>query len=81
MVSLDLTMLPVLMVSERIPNCGLLVYRGPRRYRGRGKKVTQQMLTGAARTGSAETERKYTWVSVLPPFCSFLKGRLLWGML
>lgn len=30
MVSLDLTRLPVLMVSECIPNCGFLVYKVPR---------------------------------------------------
>lgn len=38
MVFLDFIMFFVLMVFERIFNCGLLVYRGFRRYRGRGKK-------------------------------------------
>lgn len=48
MVSLDFAVLPVLMVSEHLPDCGLLARqgpcRGPERLRGRREQVTQEML-------------------------------------
>lgn len=44
MVSLDLTRLPVLMVSECIPNCGLLVYKVPSIYGEEEKELHSNCL-------------------------------------
>jgi len=44
MVSLDLTRLPVLMVSECFPNCGLLVYKVPSIYREEEKELHNNCL-------------------------------------
>lgn len=44
MVFLDLTWLPVLMVSECIPNCGLLVYKVPSIYWEEEKELHSKCL-------------------------------------
>lgn len=80
MVSSDFTVLPALMVSERIPECGSLACRGPGRDRGRREQVTQQMLKGAASTGQTETGRKCVRPRGLCSSLHFLKDVFLYVM-